>query len=143
VQSGDTVLEIGTGTGYMTALLASLAQHVHSVDIQPEFTRGAGRQLAAAGITNVTLDTGDAARGWDKQGPVDIIVITGSLPVLPDAFPNLLKPGGRLIAVVGEAPVMQARLITCTQVGEYATVTLFETCIPPLKNALQPQRFVF
>ena len=142
VQPGDTVLEIGTGTGCMTALLASLAQHVYSVDIQPDFTRNAGRQLAAAGFTNITLDTGDAARGWDKQGAVDIVLITGSLPVLPEAFPNLLKPGGRLIAVVGEAPVMRARLITCAQPGRFADVTLFETCIPPLKNALQPQRFV-
>jgi protein-L-isoaspartate(D-aspartate) O-methyltransferase len=116
---------------------------VYSVDIQPEFTANAGRQLAAAGITNVTLDTGDAARGWDKQGPVDVIMITGSLPLLPDAFPSLLKPGGRLIAVVGQPPAMQTRLITCALAGEYATVTLFETCIPPLKNALQPQRFVF
>lgn len=143
VQSGDAILEIGTGTGHMTALLASLGRHVYSVDIVPEFSRSAGAKLKAAGITNVTLETGDAARSWDKHGPYDIIVLTGSEPVLSDAFAAALKPGGRLIAVVGEAPVMQMRLITCIHSGAFNTVTLFETCIPSLKNAPQPQRFVF
>lgn len=143
VQPGDAILEVGTGTGHMTALLASLGRHVYSVDIVPEFTRGAGATLKAAGITNVTLETGDAARSWDKHGPYDIIVLTGSEPVLSDAFAAALKPGGRLIAVVGEAPVMQTRLITCVHAGAYNSVTLFETCIPSLKNAPQPQRFIF
>ncbi len=143
VQPGDAILEIGTGTGHMTALLASLGRHVYSVDCVPEFTRDAGARLKAAGITNVTLETGDAARGWDQHGPYDIIVLTGSVPVLSDAYVAALKPGGRLMAVVGEAPAMHMRLITCAHAGAYNTVTLFETCIPPLKNAPQPQRFVF
>jgi protein-L-isoaspartate(D-aspartate) O-methyltransferase len=139
----DRVLEVGTGSGYMTALLASLARHVYSVDIRPEFTRKAGQALAAAGIGNVTLDTGDAARGWDKHGPYDAIVLTGSVPVLPEAFQLSLQPGGRLLAVTGEAPVMQAQLVTRVEGGACRSVTLFETCIPPLKNAPQPRRFVF
>lgn len=139
----DNVLEVGTGSGYMTALLASLARHVCSVDILPDFTRTAGAALAAAGIRNVTLDTGDAARGWDQHGPYDAIVLTGSVPVLPEAFQQSLKPGGRLLAVTGEAPVMQAQLVTRMEGGACRNVTLFETCIPPLKNALQPRRFVF
>ncbi len=143
VQPGDSILEVGTGTGHMTALLASLGRHVYSVDIVPEFTRSAGPRLAAAGIANVTLETGDAARGWDKHGPYDVIVLTGSVPVLSDAYAAALNPGGRLIAVVGEAPVMHMRLITCAHAGAHSAVTLFETCIPPLKNAPQPQRFVF
>ena len=143
VQPGDSILEIGTGTGHMTALLASLGRHVYSVDIVPDFTRSAAKLLAARGITNVTLETGDAARGWDKHGPYDVIVLTGSVPVLSDAFAAALNPGGRLIAVVGEAPVMHMRLMTCAHAGAYNAVTLFETCIPPLKNAPQPQRFVF
>ncbi len=143
IKPGDSVLEIGTGSGYMTALLANLARHVYSVDIIPEFSRSAANHLASVGIGNITLDTGDAARGWDKHGPYDVIVLTGSVPVLPDAFRQSLNPGGRLLAVVGEAPVMEAQLVTRGQGGSYRSTSLFETCIPPLKNALQPQRFVF
>lgn len=143
IKDGDSVLEIGTGSGHMTALLASLARHVFSVDIQSEFTKNAAAPLAAAGIRNVTLETGDAARGWDKHGPYDVIVLTGSLPVLPESFQQSLNPGGRLLAVVGEAPAMQAQLVTRGQGGDCRVTTLFETCIPPLKNAQQPRRFVF
>jgi protein-L-isoaspartate(D-aspartate) O-methyltransferase len=139
----DRVLEIGTGTGYMTALLALLSGHVYSVDIIAEFTRNAGEKLSAHHIRNATLDTGDAARGWDKHGPYDAIVLTGSVPVLCERFRASLKPGGRLLAVVGEPPVMEAQLVTCTAPGAYNTVSLFETCIAPLKNAPQPERFVF
>jgi protein-L-isoaspartate(D-aspartate) O-methyltransferase len=140
---GDRILEVGTGSGYMTALLASLGSHVFSVDIVPEFTQTAGAQFAAHGVTNVTLETGDAARGWDRHAPYDAIVVTGSMPVLPDAFAKSLRPGGRLIVVVGEPPVMEAQLITCVATGVYSTTGLFETCIAPLKNAVQPERFVF
>jgi protein-L-isoaspartate(D-aspartate) O-methyltransferase len=143
IKANDSVLEIGTGSGYMTALLASLARHVYTVDIVPEFSRSAATRLSAAAIGNVTLDTGDASRGWDKHGPYDVIVLTGSVPVLPESFQQSLKPGGRLIATVGEAPVMKAQLVTRAQGGAFGTVTLFETCLPPLKNALQPQRFKF
>ena len=139
----DRILEVGTGSGYMTALLASLGGHVFSVEIVPAFTQAAGALLAAHGITNLTLETGDAARGWDRHGPYDAIVLTGSVPVLPDAFPRSLRPGGRLIAVVGEPPVMEAQLITCATAGACSTTGLFETCIAPLKNAVQPERFVF
>jgi protein-L-isoaspartate(D-aspartate) O-methyltransferase len=127
----------------MTALLASLAGHVASVDIIEEFTRGAGARLAAHGIANVVLETGDAARGWDRHGPYDAIVLTGSVPVLPPAFAASLDPGGRLFAVVGEPPVMEARLVTCVTAGAYSTTGLFETCIAPLRNAPRPERFVF
>ncbi|MDP1671683.1 MAG: protein-L-isoaspartate O-methyltransferase [Burkholderiales bacterium] len=143
VGEDDSVLEIGTGSGYMTALLASLGRHVYSVDIVPEFARAAAPRLAAAGISNITLETGDAARGWDKHGPYDAIVLTGSVPVLPASFQQSLKPGGRLLAVVGIAPAMRARLITCVGNNAFRSVTLFETCIAPLKNAQQLQRFVF
>jgi protein-L-isoaspartate(D-aspartate) O-methyltransferase len=142
-EPGDRILEVGTGSGYMTALLASLAAHVVSVDIVPGFTRTAGAVLAVHGIANVTLDTGDASRGWADRAPYDAIILTGSVPVLADAFRQSLKPGGRLLAVVGEPPVMEARLITRVSHGAYRSTGLFETCIAPLRNAPQPERFVF
>lgn len=143
IKSTDRILEVGTGSGYMTALLASFGNHVYSVDIIPEFTRAAAARLAAHGVGNVTLETGDAARGWDKHAPYDVIVLTGSVPVLPEAFQKSLALGGRLIAVVGEPPVMEAQLVTYVSAGAYNSVGLFETCVAPLKNALQPERFVF
>ena len=143
LKPSDRVLEVGTGSGYMTALLASLAAHVCSVDIVPEFTRSAGVKLATNGIANVTLETGDAARGWNQEPSYDVIILTGSVPVLPEAFQNSLRPGGRLIAVVGEPPVMETRLITCASPGAYRTAGLFETCIAALRNAPQLEKFVF
>ena len=143
VKPADRILEVGTGSGYMTALLAMRGAHVTSVEIVPEFSAAAASKLSANGITNVTLETGDAARGWNKSAPYDVIVLTGSVPVLVDEFQRSLKPGGRLLAVVGEAPVMTARLATCAGGGAYNAVALFETCIPSLRNAPQPERFVF
>jgi len=143
IRPGDRILEVGTGSGYMTALLASLAGHVDSVEIMPDFTQAAVAKLDAHQITNVTLETGDAARGWNKQAPYDAVVLTGSVPILPEAFKQSLAPGGRLIAIVGEPPVMEARLITRVGDSAFSSIGLFETCIAPLKNALQPERFVF
>ncbi|MFZ5592937.1 MAG: protein-L-isoaspartate O-methyltransferase family protein [Pseudomonadota bacterium] len=143
IEPSDTVLEVGTGSGYFTALLARLGKHVHSVDIFPDFTGSAQRTLAGHGINNVTLETGDAAKGWNKHAPYDVIAITGSLPVLPEIFLHNLKPGGRLVAVVGEAPVMEAILVTRAGEGaQWARESLFETNIPPLLNTARPQ-FVF
>jgi len=143
LQPTDRILEVGTGSGYMTALLANLGSHVYSVDIFPEFTQTAAAKLSAHGISNMTLETGDAARDWDRHAPYDAIVLTGSVPVLPEAFQKSLATGGRLLAVVGEAPAMEARLITCVAPGAYCAIGLFETCIATLINALQPERFVF
>ena len=143
VNPTDRILEVGTGSGYVTALLASLGEHVYSVDIVPEFTRSAAGKLAAAGIANVTLETGDAARGWDRHAPYDVILLTGSVPLLPEAYLHALAPGGRLLAVVGEPPIMEARLFTCAAPASYSAIGLFETCIAPLRNAPRPDRFVF
>ena len=143
VKPADRILEVGTGSGYMTALLAKRGAHVTSVEINPVFSAAAAAKLGAHGIENVSLEVGDAARGWSKNAPYDVIVLTGSVPVLADEFQRSLKPGGRLLAVVGEAPAMQARLTTCAGGGAYETVSLFETCIAALRNAPQPERFVF
>lgn len=145
IRDGEHILEIGTGSGYMTALLAYAAGSgsVHSVDIIPEFTNSAREKLARHGITNVTLQTGDASRGWHNLVNYDVVVITGSLPVLPEAFTKNMKIGGRLLAVVGECPVMEARLITRLTKDVWHTDDLLETCIPTLKNAQQVEHFVF
>lgn len=143
VQKTDRVLEVGTGSGYLTALLASLAAEVVSVEIVPPLHEEASRKLQAHGFSNIRLVQGDAARGWDEAAPYDVIVLTGSTPVLPEALPRQLAIGGRLFAVVGDAPAMRAERIT--RVGEDAwhSETLFETVIAPLRNASQPERFVF
>jgi protein-L-isoaspartate(D-aspartate) O-methyltransferase len=137
----DRVLEIGSGSGYLTALMSHLAKHVTSVEIVPELLAFAEKNLAAQRIDNVTLAQGDAAQGW--PGEYDVIVLTGSVPMLPEAFQNSLKPNGRLFAIVGDAPAMQARSVTCVAPGVFESVTLFETVVAPLQNALQPERFVF
>ncbi|MEK7768141.1 MAG: protein-L-isoaspartate O-methyltransferase [Pseudomonadota bacterium] len=147
IKKTDRILEVGSGSGYLTALLAKQGEHVYSVEIVPELKAMAEKNLQAHGISNVTLEQGDAARGWPGHGPYDVIVLTGSTPVLPEAFQNSLKTGGRMFAVVGDAPVMEAVLVTCVaqekEAGVYNTISLFETCIPLLRNAQQPERFVF
>lgn len=139
----DSVLEVGTGSGYLCALLAALSQQVHSVEIYPELAKQAAQTLKALGVNNITLDTGDASRGWNKHAPYDVIVLTGSVPLLIEIYQQALKPGGRLFAIVGDPPVMEAKLITCAAPGAYGTVGLFETCVAPLVNAPQPERFTF
>ncbi|MER2511710.1 MAG: protein-L-isoaspartate O-methyltransferase [Nitrosomonas ureae] len=143
IRKTDKILEVGSGSGYMTALLADKGAHVYSVEIIPELKAMAEKNLKAHGITNVTLEQGDAARGWPQHEPYDVIVLTASTPVLPDAFKNSLNPGGRLFAIVGEDPVMEASLITCVAPGKFTTTVLFETSTVPFINAQQPSRFTF
>jgi len=143
VDASDSILEVGTGSGYITAVLAEMGRHVFSVDIHPEFINEALVKLGDHDVLNVTLEAGDAAQGWDRHGPYDVIAITGSLPVLPEAFAQSLKVGGRLFAIVGDAPVMEAILITRLSETEFQREGLFETSLPALRNARQPNRFVF
>lgn len=143
VKQTDQVLEIGTGSGYFAALLARRAQHVYSVEIHPELKASAEASLRRAGVANVTVELGDGAHGWSKHAPYDIIVLTGSTPVLPQQLLQQMKPGARLFAVVGTAPVMAARLVTCTGEGAYNSIDLLETRIAPLTNALAGERFSF
>ncbi len=142
-RKSDKVLEIGTGSGYMAALLAAHAEHVWSVEIVPQLVEHARATFQRLDIGNVTAETGDAALGWPARAPYDVIMVSGSLPVLPPQLPAQLKVGGRLFAVVGEAPVMEARLITRLTEDAFHGVTLFETAIPALINAPQPARFIF
>jgi len=141
VGRGDRVLEIGSGSGYLTALLSHFAAHVTSVEIVPELHAFAEKNLAAQRIGNVALALGDAAQGW--KGSYDVIVLTGSVPVLPETFRDSLLPGGRLFAIVGEAPAMHAVLVTHVTSNVFESASLFETSVAPLQNTLQPNRFVF
>ena len=141
IQSTDSVLEVGTGSGYVTALLASLGRHVISVDIHANNTETVRTILKSRDFNNVTLETGDASSGWDKHAPYDVIAITGSLPNLPESFQFALNRGGRLFCIIGEAPIMTATLIT--RIGEYewAHEALFETKLPALKNVPPVRKF--
>ena len=143
IKKTDKVLEIGTGSGYMAALLAAHAEHVVTVECRPELANFAKQNLQRAGITNVTVEIGDGINGWAQRGPYDAIVVSGSVPVLPDALLKQLRVGGRMAVVVGEAPVMEAQLITCTAEGVFNTVNLFETVIPPLDGIAAKTSFSF
>lgn len=142
-RESDSVLEIGTGTGYVTACLARLAGRVVSVEIFPELSRQAQEILGAMDMDNVTLRVGDAAEGWTQDGSFDAVAVTGSLPVLPEAFKHHLNVGGRLFAVVGELPVMEALLVTRVGENDWTTESLFDTAVPPLENARRHQPFIF
>ncbi|WP_409194028.1 protein-L-isoaspartate O-methyltransferase family protein [Accumulibacter sp.] len=143
VRNTDVVLEVGAGSGYMAALLASRGEFVHTVEIDPALAELARRNLRQARIVNVTVDTGDASEGWSSASPYDVIVLSGSLPRLPETFLQQLRLGGRLLAFIGEAPVMRAQLITRTADKAFTTINLFETVVAPLKRAKPQTGFVF
>ena len=142
IGAGDTALEIGTGSGYLTALLAASAATVTSVDIHTDFTASATARLRRHGIKNITLQTGDAATGWGGER-YDVIAVTGSLPVLPDSLPAQLRVGGRLFVIAGSAPVMEALLVTRLDEDAFSREALFETTIPPLVGAPSAEKFRF
>ena len=142
VRPGSRVLEIGTGSGFVTACLAHLGGTVTSLDIHPDFTAQAGERLAALGL-KAQLLTQDALAELPEPGCWDVVAITGSLPRLDDRFKALLADRGRLFAVTGEAPAMQARLITRMPSGAFQEEVLFETVLARLDNTAEPSRFVF
>ena len=142
LRPGESVLEIGTGSGYFTALLASRAADVTTVEIDPALSSAAAARLLRHGYTNVRREIGDGAKGWGEE-LYDAIVLTGSTPLLPEKFLAQLKPNGRAFAIVGEAPAMTARLVEWTAPGSRVTTDLFETVIAPLVNAAAPSRFKF
>lgn len=140
-QPGERVLEIGTGTGYVTALLAGLAGEVVSIDIYEDFAAAASTRLGKLGIANVRLEAGDGLHGWPGCAPYDAIAVTGSLPQRPRDIEEQLAVGGRLFVVVGEPPVEEALLVTRAGDREWSVESLFETLLPPLIGARRPPRF--
>jgi protein-L-isoaspartate(D-aspartate) O-methyltransferase len=140
----ESVLEIGTGSGYMAALLAHHAQHVTTVEIDAACHALATKNLSDYGIQNVSAACGDGARGWTAQATTyDAILLSGSVPVVPDEILHQLKVGGRLIAIIGEAPIMSACLVTRRTSDAWDTQKLFETNIAPLQNVKKPSAFHF
>lgn len=141
VRKGDKVLEIGTGSGYMAALLAARGEHVTTLESRPALAAAARENLQRAGIANVSVEVANGLNGWPQRAPFDVIVVSGALPEVPPALLRQLRVGGRLAVVVGAAPVMEAQLITCTAEGVFNTVNLFETVLPALDGAPAPASF--
>ena len=131
LEAADCVLEVGTGSGYQAALLAKLARQVTSVEIDPRLSAFAQENIANAKINNVTIETGDASEGWGST-EYDAILVTGSLPSIPDTLKYQLRVGGRLVVVIGQAPAMTTVLMTRITAASFETETLFETVIKPL-----------
>jgi protein-L-isoaspartate(D-aspartate) O-methyltransferase len=143
VRPTDRVLEIGTGSGYLTACLALLGSQVHSLEIRQPLARDARVNLKNAGIGNAEIEAADAF-AWQSTQPVwDVIVLTGSLPQYDERFASLLAPQGRLFVTVGDAPVMEARLVSKDRQGQQQVRSLFETVIDPLDHATSISRFQF
>ena len=143
LKSTDSVLEIGAGSGYFAALLAARTEWVRTVDIEPELVRLAAANLDRYGVENVLVEEGDGASGWAERAPYDLIVVSGGIPVIPQSMLDQLKPGGRLFAFVGGAPVMKGRLVTSIGEGRFRSEDIFETMVPMLRNAPRADEFRF
>jgi len=137
----ERVLEIGTGTGFVTACLARLAGKVDSIELHADLADAARSRLAAAGATNVRIEVADAVRGFDTKERYDVVVVTGAVYALPERFRSWVATGGRLFAIVGESPAMQALLFTRADDAHWREESLFETDLPYLTHAEPPRRF--
>lgn len=138
----DRVLEVGTGSGFVTALLCALAAFVTTVEINRSVSRAAAEKLTSHGITNVTCEVGDGAEGWPQEAPFDAILITGALPSIDASLRSQLATDGRLVAVVGRAPTMEAVRIEHQTGNNYVETSLFDTELPALENTPVPTPFV-
>lgn len=143
VQQGERVLEVGTGSGFVTACLSNLGGQVTSYDIDADLSAAAASRLADLGIAGVELKVGDIFAAELADASFDVIAVTGSLPIASDRLEALLAPGGRLFLIEGEEPVMRSTLVTRSADGELHREALCETLLPPLQNAPQPERFHF
>ncbi|QWT20065.1 protein-L-isoaspartate O-methyltransferase [Bacillus sp. NP157] len=138
----DEVLEIGTGSGYLTACLANLAGKVTSIDMHADFVDAARQRLAAAGVANATVETAEAVNGYVPAGVFDVVVVTGAVHEIPAKFVRWLKPGGRMFVVRGDSPAQTAVLLTHEGEGRFREESLFETDLPYLAHAAPVKRFV-
>ena len=143
IQPDETVLEIGTGSGWITACLASLAKRVVSVEFYEDMSATAARNLESKGIGNVELEVGDVMHGWQPEQAHDILVVTGSVAEIPEQFRGWVNPGGRMFVVRGESPAMEAMLCARLGVSEWRDESLFETDLPRLVHAEPKPEFKF
>jgi protein-L-isoaspartate(D-aspartate) O-methyltransferase len=143
VRKHEKVLEIGTGSGYLAALLGHKAQQVITMELDPELAATARENLRRAGVMNVSVRQGDGSRGLPEEGPFDVILLSGSVPEVPPQLLAQLKVGGRLAAIVGQQPIMRAMLFTRSQEHDFASVELFDTVAPRLSGFDEPSRFTF
>lgn len=139
----DRVLLIGTGSGYLTALVAKIAYRVTSVDIRQHFSQRAKHKLKSYGLYNVKLQTGNAANGWNDNQMYDVIIITGALYEIPEAYKNKLNVGGRLLGIVGDDIIMHAIIIERETRENFKSYSVFDTRVNYLQEAKQPEEFVF
>ena len=143
VHKHERVLEVGAGSGYMAALLAHRAQHVTTLEIVPELAQLAAANLKRAAVLNAAVRQGDGSRGLPAEAPFDAIVLSGSVAEVPQPLLEQLRRGGRLIAIVGDEPVMRARLYKRIDDASWSQDDLFDTVAPRLRNFPQPERFSF
>ncbi|QDL53885.1 protein-L-isoaspartate O-methyltransferase family protein [Rhodoferax aquaticus] len=143
VQAHETVLEVGSGSGYMAALLAHRAQHVLSLEIIPELADMARANVQKAGLTQVEVRCADGSHGAATDGPFDVIVLSGSVGEVPQALLSQLKVGGRFMAIVGDEPIMRAHLVTRKDATNFTTTEPWDICAPRLVNFAEPSRFTF
>ncbi len=138
-----SVLEVGTGSGYLTALLASKANSVKSIDIYPEFTNACQEKLAKCDISNVSIESTDIYQLLDSGQEFDAVVLTASLPKMDERFLQLVKDGGKMFVMIGDSPVMEAGLINKQNAHSWSMEGLFETDLPPLIGSLENEAFEF
>lgn len=143
LQADETALEIGTGSGFITACLCELARRVVSVEVFRELSDAAGRRLHEKGYDNLELFQADALGGWQPEQAHDVVVVTGSVPEAPEVFKGWVNPGGRMFVIEGEAPAMKARLMRRLNISDWVVEDLFETDVPPLVNAQRAPSFEF
>lgn len=143
VNPDETVLEIGTGCGYLTTLLAKSAKHVKSIDLFPDFIKTAHDNIIKTGLTNIELESTDAYSLFDQAEKYDVLVLTASLPEMDERFINLLNDGGRMFAIIGDSPAMEACVLTKESGTKYSKTSLFEIDLPALIGAEQKEVFEF
>jgi protein-L-isoaspartate(D-aspartate) O-methyltransferase len=142
LRAHQRVLEIGTGSGYLSACMAALGAHVHTVELHPDLAASASQQLKHAGVRHVEVITGDAMK-WQDESGYDAVVLTASLPIYQSRFEQALRPGGRLLMVVGESPAMHAMLLRPHPGAAPEPQVLFETELEALEHAPRPEAFAF
>lgn len=146
LQAGETVLEVGTGSGHMAALLAERAAQVWTIEIDAALAETARANLAADGVANVTVETGDGLAGLSSHAPYDCIVVSGGVAEIPAALLSQLKVGGRLfafVALAGKAPVMTLRRVVRVAADTYSETDLLETAVPMLQGGESARKFLF